>query len=196
MSEHDPLQSLWTQQKQEPFAMSLADIHERAERFRSRIRVRNWIEYGAGAIVIFAFGMIALATPDLIVRIGVGLVILGVLYVSWNLATRAGAARKDDASPALSWAEFHRAQLARQRDALASVWRWYLGPLVPGVAVVMLGSAVASSRGLPLWAGVAVAALGFAWVAAVFFGIAWLNARAAQQLDAEIAALDRARAGG
>ena len=41
MSDRDPLQTLWTQQKEEEFTMSLADVQNRASTFQSTIRRRN-----------------------------------------------------------------------------------------------------------------------------------------------------------
>jgi hypothetical protein len=191
MSNHDPLQKLWTQQTQEPFFMSLADIHERAERFQTRIRWRNAIEYGAGAIVVFAFGALALETPDWGVRVGVALIIAGTAYIMWQLARRAGVTAKPEGQ---TWAAFHRAEMVRQHAALSSVWRWYLAPMLPGVAVFIVATAfVPKENEIPLVLRLAVVAVGLAWVAAVFFGVAWINARAAKKLEAEIAALDRAR---
>lgn len=191
MSEFDPLQSAWTTQKQEPFVMSLTDIHARAERFQTRIRWRNMIEYGAGIIVVFAFGGIALTTPDWGIRAGAALIILGVFYISWKLATVAGAARKDDA---VSWADFHHSELLRQHEALTTVWRWYLAPLLPGMLVFILATALSPAEGdIPLLARAVIALAAFAWVAAVFFGIAYLNKKAAAKLRADIEALDRAR---
>jgi hypothetical protein len=35
--------------------------------------------------------------------------------------------------------EFHRRELVRQRDLLRSVWRWYIGPIVPGLVVFYAG---------------------------------------------------------
>jgi hypothetical protein len=193
MSEFDPLQSLWTKQKEEPFAMSVADIRERASRFQTRIQLRNGIEYGAGAIVILAFTAIALATPDWGIRAAVVLIIAGVLYISWKLATLAGAASKDDA---VSWVDFHRNELVRQRDAVASVWRWYLAPLLPGVTAFILASVVSpADPDVPLIARIGAGAIGVAWVAAVFFGIAAINKHAANRLQAEIDKLDRAQNG-
>lgn len=190
MSEFDPLRSLWSQQKEEPFAMSLADIHQRAERFQTRIQWRNMIEYGAGGIVIFAFSGIALATPDIWVRLAVGLIIAGVLYITWQLSRLAGVGAKQDG---VSWADFHRAELVRQRDAVASVWRWYLAPLLPGIAAFLLASAASPTEDMPVLARIAFLALGIAWVAAVFFGIAAMNKRAAKELQDEIDQLDKAR---
>jgi hypothetical protein len=191
MSEFDPLQSLWTKQQQEPFVMSLTDIHARAQRFQTRIRWRNWIEYGAGALVIFAFTNVALATPDWGIRASVVLIILGICYISWKLATVAGAARKDDA---VSWADFHRAELVRQHRALSTVWSWYLAPLAPGALVFILATAFSPAEGdIPLFARVLIAIVASAWVAAVFCGVAYLNKKGAQKLQADIDALDRAR---
>lgn len=171
--------------------MSLADIHERAERFQTRIRWRNWIEYGAGAVVVFAFSAIAVATPDWGVRAGVALIIAGIAYLVWKLATIAGAATKSEGQ---SWAEFHRAELVRQHKALSSVWRWYLAPLVPGVTVFIAATAFAPTGDeIPLTMRLGVVALGIVWVVAVFLGIAFINGLAAKKLEAEIAALDRAR---
>lgn len=192
MSEFDPLRSLWSQQKEEPFAMSLTDIHERASRFQTRIQWRNAIEYGAGVIVVGAFTAIALDTPDWGIRAAVALIIAGVAYICWKLATIARAARKEDG---VSWADFHRAELVRQRDATASVWRWYLAPMLPGIAAFILASAfTASEDDIPLVFRIGVAVLGAMWVAAVFYGIAYINKRASKKLQEEIDRLDRARA--
>lgn len=173
--------------------MSIADIHTRAERFQRRIRVRNWIEYAAAAIVIAGFTWAAFAVGDIIARAACGLIVLGTLYVVWKLATVARASAKSDET--MSWADFHRAELVRQRDALNGIWRWYLGPLVPGWAVFWIGVGLPPPTVPPVWGSVSVAALGFAIGMAVFFGIAALNKRAAKALQAEIDTLDRARGG-
>lgn len=171
--------------------MSLADIHDRAQRFQTRIQWRNMIEYGAGAIVVFAFAGIALATPDWGIRAAVVLIIAGVAYISWKLATIAGAKRKNDG---VSWADFHRAELVRQRDATASVWRWYLAPLLPGMAAFILATVRSPAEGdIPLLARLVIGAIAVAWVGAVFFGIAALNKRASRKLQEEIDKLDEAR---
>ena len=172
--------------------MSLADIHTRAEKFQSRIRTRNWIEYAAGALVIFGFGWVATVPVGPIVQAACALIVVGTLYVMWKLATLARATGKVD--DAVSWADFHRAELVRQRDALNGIWRWYLGPLVPGLLLFWIGVALTLTE-LPLAARLVTALLGLAIAAAAFFGIAYLNKRAARTLQAEIEALDRVRNG-
>ncbi|WP_395647966.1 hypothetical protein [Terricaulis sp.] len=170
--------------------MSLADIHERASRFQTRVQWRNMIEYGAAVIVVLAFTGIAVVIPDWNLRAAAALIIAGVGYICWKLATMAGASAKADG---VSWADFHRAELVRQRDATASVWRWYLGPLLPGVVAFLLASTASPTEDLPLVARIGFLALGVGWVSAVFFGIAYINKRTSQKLQEEIDKLDAAR---
>ncbi len=173
--------------------MSLAEIHARAERFQSRIERRNLIEYVAGASVVAMFSYFAFTIPAPIVQAGCVLIILGTLYVSWKLATLARAPATRDKDPAQSWADFHRAELVRQRDALRTVWSWYLAPFVPGILVFLGGTAFSPDLPAPFWAKASVFAMGLAFVAALFGAIGLINMRAAKRLDAEIAKLDRAR---
>jgi hypothetical protein len=194
MSNHDPLQKLWTQQTQEPFTMSIADIHVHAQRFQSRIRSRNLIEYAAAAFVIIAFSWMAVIMPEPIVRVGAGLIVLGALYVCWKLHQLGRAATRSELDAgAQSWAAFHRAELLRQREALRTVWSWYLAPFVPGMLVFLAGVSFTAANPAPLPARLGVFLAALAIMAGVFAAIAWLNALAVKRLDAEIAALDRAR---
>ncbi|MGD9815291.1 MAG: hypothetical protein AB7Q23_08805 [Hyphomonadaceae bacterium] len=192
MSDHDPLQTLWKSQPEEPFTMSLAEVRTRAERFQSRVRRRNWIEYGASVFVVVAFGFMAAANPAPLVKLGALLIIAATLYVCWKLATMARAAAKDEAQ---SWADFHRAELIRQRDALRSVWRWYLGPFIPGMVVFVAGTALSLGPTAPLLAKASLFGAGVGFVTVVFVAIGQLNAFAARQIEREIAALDRTRTG-
>ncbi|MEQ1811751.1 MAG: hypothetical protein ABL889_17610 [Terricaulis sp.] len=194
MSDHDPLQKLWTQQTQEPFTMSLAEVHLHAQRFQSRIRSRNMIEYGAAVIVIAAFAWMAVTIPEPIVRVGAALIIAGALYVCWKLHELGRAATRGELDAgAQSWAAFHRAELTRQRDALRTVWSWYLAPFVPGMLVFLAGVSFTEANPAPLPARLGVFLAGLGIMAAVYAVIWWLNAIVAKRLDAEIAALDQAR---
>ena len=168
-------------------------LHARAARFQSRIRTRNLIEYAAAVVVIAAFVWIAWLVPQPLVRAGAVLIALGTIYVCWRLHALGRAASKAEMEAgAQSWADFHRAQLVRQRDALSTVWRWYLAPFIQGVIVFIAGVALGTNA--PVLARVATFATAAGFIAAVFAAIAWLNARAVRKLDAEIAQLDRMRA--
>ena len=192
MSERDPLQALWTRQQQEPFTMTTAQLRQHATRFQSKIRTRNRIEYAAAALVIGVFARMVVIIPEPMVRAGAGLIILGTLYVCWKLHTLAGAPNAAGLDHAASLADFHRAELLRQRTVLASVWQWYLAPLVPGMLVFIGAVAFTPELDAPLIARLTLFATTLAPIAAVFGLVAWLNVRAVRALDAEIAALDGA----
>lgn len=172
--------------------MSLTDIHAHSRRFQSRIRTRNLTEYAAAALVIAVFGWMAFLIPDLFVKAGAILTALGAAYVAYALHAKAGASagQPDGGEPLI---DFHRAELVRQRKALATVPRWYLAPFVPGMLVFVGGVSFSPDTGLPLLARLAQFGFAVGIVGAVFAGVAWLNARAVKQLDARIAALDTAR---
>ena len=171
--------------------MSLADVHLHAQRFQSRIRNRNMIEYvAAGSVVAFFVWMIA-TVPEPIVQVGSGLIVLGALYVCWKLYQLGRAATRSEMDAgAQSWAAFHRGELVRQREALRTVWSWYLAPFVPGMVVFLAGVSFTEANPAPLPARLGVFLAGLGLMAAVFAVIWLLNAVAAKKLDADIAALD------
>ncbi|MEZ6012629.1 MAG: hypothetical protein R3C08_12250 [Hyphomonas sp.] len=194
MPDHDPFQSLWTQQTAEPFTMSMSEIHARASRFRSTIRTRNLTEYAAAALVLGVFGWMAWLIPQPVVKAGAILIMLGTAYVVHALHRRGGTGKTlpDGMHPL---ADYHRGELVKQRDALASIWRWYLLPFVPGMLVFVGGVSFAPETGLPLVARLIQFGTATGFAIAVFASVYWLNMRGAKQLDAEIAALDEARRG-
>ena len=191
MAELDPIQVLWADQPKEDFVMSLTDIRARSSKLQSIVRRRNVVEYAAGALVIAVFGIVAFVMPGVLAKIGCGLIAAGTAYVMWRLHVLARAATRDEMSAAESLSQFYRHELARQRDALSSIWRWYLGPLIPGLVVFWLAMIV----NIPVRPAAWVAgALGLAITAGVFTAIAAANKRAARSLQAEIDALDSANA--
>ena len=171
--------------------MSVEQIQASAGSFQRRIQGRNAREYVAAIAVVVFFGWEFSRTPDLLARIGFGLMIAGMFYMVWALLSRgSGRPLPEDAGRA-SFIEFQRGELARQRDLLRSVWRWYLGPLIPGLAVLLATSfnhAIQAGRAFP----VVFVALFAVLVAAVFFGISRLNGRAALKLQCQIDELDEA----
>jgi len=174
--------------------MSLADVHLHAQRFQSRIRNRNMIEYIAAAFVVVFFGWTAATVPEPIVQVGAGLIMAGALYVCWQLYRLGRVATGGElAAGAQSWITFHRTELTRQRDALRTVWSWYLAPFLPGMLVFLAGVSFTAANPAPFPVRLGVFLAGVGLMTAVFAVIAWLNAQAVKNLDAEIAALDRAR---
>ena len=187
----DNMKKLWQEQKMETVPMSLDEIRSKARKYQSRIGWRNGREYAALALVgaFFAYSM-AKPGPALL-RVGEGLCIAAGLYVAWQIRRR-GAARPVPADLGFATClAFHRRELERQRDLLRSVWRWYLGPMVPGLAVIMLAGVMANPGHLrhPKLFIASYAAV----VALAFFVVGRWNQRAARRLERqidEIAALE------
>ncbi len=191
----DDVKNLWQNQQAEPIQISLAELHQKAQKLEQRVRWRNLGEYAASAIVIACFGFYIWKFPAPMVRLGCVLVIAGVLFVVYQLHKK-GAAQAVPAEMAFrTCLDFHRQQLERQRDLLRGVWTWYLLPFVPGLAVFLFGlfrwtmklpHAPAHSRVI-----IVTFALTAAACALVFFAIGKLNQWAARKLQREIDALNQ-----
>lgn len=191
MSDADLLKSIWSQQKDEPFAMSDAELKLRADRLRTVIGWRNAREYIASVFVVLFFGYTAATDTNPVVRAGALLIVVGCLFVVWWLANRVKPRGHND-HEAAPWLQRYRDELIRQRDALESVWLWYLMPFVPGLALMLAARHVYPEFRLTepgVWLAIA-GPLGL--VGAIFGGIVWLNHTAAKNLRREINELDRA----
>jgi hypothetical protein len=185
------LKDLWQSQATQEGPMTVEQIRTRATCFQSRIRIRNLIEYLAIPVVLAGYGKMAWDATEPMTRIGAIMVMLGALVLGWQLHVRGGA-RRAPAASATAVMDFHRAELVRQRDALSTVWLWYLGPLVPGLAVILaswwLHPRLSATRDL------AQARTGLlitiAICIAVFAAVLWLNNRGARRLQKMIDDLD------
>lgn len=176
--------ALWQSEAVAGVRISPERIRSESRQFERTIRRRNAREYVTASFLTIFFGHLAWRAAPWSAKIGPALIALGNVYVALQLATRAGARAFSGAEPCLV---FHRRELERQRDALRGVWRWYLGPLVPGL-VAFLGPLLVEgwkTGGRPFYAALVATAL----CALVFGAIGALNARAAKRLDAELSAL-------
>jgi hypothetical protein len=170
--------------------MSIAEVQARASAFQTKISRRNLREYAAAAIVVLFFGYRFAYTADPFIRGGMALIIAGTCYVVWQLHIR-GAAREIPKEAGLSsFIDFQRQQLIRQRDMLTNLWSWYLGPLLPGMVVLMVAVGHATAGRVPHAWLLTVIYLGI--VTAVFGAIDRLNKRAARRLQRQIDELDAA----
>ena len=175
--------------------MSVADIHLRSARFQAGIRRRNWREHIVAAFLVVAFGWIAWTTPYLVMKAGAVLSVIGIIYISVLLATRARAGDARDLAAAKTWVAFYRGELQRQYEALRDIWKWYLAPLAPGMILIAAGAAFASDNPAPLFAKIVLFVLTLSICAAVFAFVYWINRRAARQLKSAIDTLDAAQKG-
>lgn len=189
MNAADPFRQAWQAGTSvaEPIP-ALPDLHRRASRFERRIRLRNAVEYAAIMLVVAAFGAFAILAPVPLpaMRIGAALVVIGALYVAWQLHRRASFRPP---SPGLPLVEHHRRELVRQRDAVASVANWYLAPFLPGMLLILFGPVI--DGGSRAWAALGWEQLPALVLPPAFFLFVWLlNRRAARQLQAAIDDLD------
>ena len=193
----DDFDKLWQNQPQESPGVSLDDLRRKMDRFKRRIFWRNIREYVAGAIVVAWYSYYAWRFSGLLLRFGSGLTIAGALYVMYQLHRRGSAEPAPADLGRSTYVEFHRSELVRQRDALRTVWSWYLLPFVPGLAVFLAGLArsamnTAQVVGHPLSAlQVAGFVTGSAsFVVVVFVGVWMLNRWSVTKLQAQIDELD------
>lgn len=195
MTAHDPLRDLWTSDQGDKFTMSISELTAKSNHFHARIKWRNMTEYIAASLVIGVFGWIAFLVPVWSIRIGALLIITAALYISWKLHKIGGASKPTDLTSGQSLASYHRDALVRQRDALRSVWRWYLLPFVPGMLVFTLGTTLETASEVPLTASLATGAISLVFMSALLYGIHALNIHTAKKLDTEIDTLDASMLG-
>jgi hypothetical protein len=191
MADQEPVQNLWQNQPQEEFNMSIEDIRLKASKFQGTITMRNARELIVGAILVVVFGSFAYLLPSPLGKAAGLLSAAGVAFVMWQLLRQARAATIDEVCLITDWAQFHRTQLVRQRDALRGVWLWYLAPLVPGGVLHWIATSQADLAKGNLIAALATSGLGILGMVLVFGGILWLNLKAAKGLQAEIDKIDR-----
>lgn len=184
----DPIVTLWTAQHADARAPSPAELTERARMLRRRVWRRDATEYAAGSLAAGVFGWMGVVSPDWGVRIACLVQIAGLIVVMRNLWTRRPV---DDPAALDRDALSHlRALLTAQRDVLASVGRWYIAPMLPGM-ILFLGAVSRVTATNTGWGpALVVAALATAIVCGVVYGVLRLNRHAARTIDAQIAALD------
>jgi hypothetical protein len=187
----EDIRSLWQKMPSDTVVITPEEMRAKAHVFERRVGRRNLGEYIASAIVIVVFSWYATfpepATP--LWPIGNILIVLATLFVVFMLH-RGRAARTPSAGSVDTLVGFHRAELARQRDLLLTVWRWYLLPFAPGLVLMFAAmwiGAPAEHQGRI--AGVLIMVI--LLFAAVAIGIVLLNLLAAARLQRMIEDLDR-----
>nr|WP_298927790.1 hypothetical protein [uncultured Erythrobacter sp.] len=166
------------------------DCAERANAFERRIKRRNLFEYLAGLLIFAVCGpgaMFAFGKGEFLIAISLVLMMIGTGIVMWNLHKRGSNLVRRPEDPCLTHL---RRQYQRQYEALRSVPKWYLGPLVPGMAMFYFVS-VAKSAEIDGWAAATSGAMvPVLATIALFGGVALLNWRGANVLKGKMASLD------
>lgn len=185
----DPAKQAWQSSVEIAGAPPLEEVRAGADKFYRFVRRRNFVEYAACVLVVAIFGWFVFIMPHPLQRIGAALIVLATLYVARQVHRRISAEPPPEmAAGAVPIYAFLRAQFVRQRDALRSIFWWYILPFLPGAVVMNVGSLLAPD-GPPGGPGVREW-LAFAGMAAIVAGIWWLNQRAAAKLQAHIDEID------
>jgi hypothetical protein len=174
---NDP-RNIWQDQEVEKMTITLDDVRRRATRLEKVVWWRNLREYAASALAA------ALLVPHLWRDRGwhlapTVLLLAGMAYVMFELHRRGRSNAVSTELGLVASVEFYRRELERQRDALRSIWSWYLLPFAPGLLAVLVESAV--DRGIN-----ALLVLSGIFFVGLFVAVLFLNDRAARKLDRKI----------
>lgn len=177
---------LWQKQEVETMRFSVEELRAKAGKLQRRIGRRNLREYLAALVVMAFCGVASWNTPQLIPRIAYALLIVAATFYVWYLH-RWGSARPAPAEMgSADCARFYRDELMRQRDLLRSVWKWAIGPVLPGILLLAVYN-ISSAQSSELWRQLLYVVL----EGAIFLAVAWGNLLAARRLDGRIAELNR-----
>ncbi len=167
-------------------APPLEEVRKGANKFYRYVKWRNLIEYAACVVVVAGFTSHVFTLPNPLQKIGSVLIVLATFYVAWQLHRRASAV-PPEAAGTMPLLLFARAQMVRQRDALRSIFGWYIAPFLPGLAVFMSGTMLEKRATVGLGP---IDAAGSAVILAVFAAVWWLNQLGAQRLQRHINEID------
>jgi len=184
----DPAKQAWQASVAIAGAPPLEEVRKGADKFYRVVKWRNRIEYAACAVVIAVFGYYLVTLEHVAHKAGSLLVIAAAIYAPWQLHRRASAVAPELAGtmPILAFA---RGQFVRQRDALRSIFGWYILPFLPGLALMIVGNGLDprfEAAGPPHW----VRWLALLAIVAIIGAIWWLNQLGARRLQKHIDEID------
>jgi hypothetical protein len=177
------LKSLWKNQPLDPHTVSLETIRNAAHDFHQTIVRRNRYETWACYLVMLVFGGFAFVHASLALRAGCVMVVLGTIVILVQLRKRAAIRALPGANAAHSYVTYLRTELIHQRDALRTIWLWYVAPCVPGLGLLIWGMAENDPSGFPWIAMLALFVVPFGVVI-------WMNLVAARAMQKKISELD------
>lgn len=175
----DDLDQLWLDDEEDAMTVDVMDLRRRASARERDVALRNLVEVFAAGIVVATFGSFAVRAPTLLGAWGSGLIALAGGFVAAVLAYRGGSLRHEPAQDTLSFVQHEREQLEHQARLLERAPLWYVGPFVPGLALISAANWPGPDGAL-LWGG------SVALQIAVLVGVSVLNLRAARTLRRQI----------
>jgi hypothetical protein len=110
--------------------------------------------------------------------------VMGLFYMLYQLHRRTAPVEPEqDCGTSL-----HRADLERQRDALQGIWKWYLGPLIPGLSTIVAAVCTTAFRRSSQAGAQAMVLAGL--VALALWWLVRVNQKEAAAIGRQIQALD------
>lgn len=104
--------------------------------FNMTINRRNQIEVFAAGLVVAIFGVRAMASGNTLEIVGSWLIVAGAIVVAGVMLARGHTPTSEPAHSTRAFLEQRREELAYQARLLRWVPVWYVGPLLPGLAVL------------------------------------------------------------
>jgi len=118
----------------------LALVMEKTRAFDRRIAVRNTIEVAASFLVFCMFGFFAWKAPNLTTRIGMAIVALSGVWISYYILRFGSGPKPLDPGMELSrYSDLLRENYDQQIQLLRRVKYWYLLPPYVGIVIGNLG---------------------------------------------------------
>ena len=139
MSVHDQsLKSLWQTLPAQRITITAEQMRARARKFEAKHKRRDIIEYIGYALFFAAITYMLTVHSDWQMWVASGLAVGGGLIAMWNYNKYAKAKPMPASHSGDKLLNFMRREITRQRDAAASMWKWYLLPAAPFIIFVMI----------------------------------------------------------
>ena len=180
----NPIKQAWQASAGLPLLPRIEDIRRHAGRFDRQIRIRNGIEYGAGAIVLAFFSYSAIVETAPLISLAHLLIVLGTSFVMWQLWRRASVPKVPTSASTAELLRHYGRNLERQHHALKWAWLWYLLPFLPGMVLFQIATPAVPGKE---WVKVVSVTI----VASIFIGAWALNRAGARRLQRAIDELDQ-----
>lgn len=133
----DDLTTLWRNDDEPGPQVDVRGIRKSNRTFRRQIALRNGVELFAAGVVVAWFGARAVATDDPWAALAFGLCSLGGLIVGGLIWWRGDSPEAEPEDSLAAFVDEHRAALLYQARLLETVPLWYIGPLLPGLGLLL-----------------------------------------------------------
>lgn len=144
--ESDMSKLAWQSQPIDAPTISLAFIHHHTMKLNAQFRRETQVLYGAVLLgIVVALVALLMRPPEsstamtYVTGLGVVLAIAGFIYVAAQARRRGSQVAIRPEESVAAGLNAYRTELQRRRDYYLGTWRWSIGPLLPSVAVFLVG---------------------------------------------------------